>query len=257
MSIPPPFKVQLNEHNIIDAERPILNAYRNDANSLHAKLKQFPVWLLMHDDISKFSTEYKGIYLKDIDKDLNPYDVPFCVTAYDITDAIIQNVIDAVHLEKNAYTEIKQYFDNAAMDSANYITPTPPTYLKFGTLLEVNEQQKEVYIAGSSDLPIAITRDGVASNVKAGQILRILYGFNSPDYRCAAHIASGVAKCLTTSRTMNVEEVTELQNVLRTITKHFESSIKNTELLDECLSILVVQPIYLISWCQTRMGYFF
>ena len=51
--------------------------------------------------------------------------MPFCltklkggVTAYDITDAIIKNVMDAVNLEKNAYTENKQYFDNAAIDSA-------------------------------------------------------------------------------------------------------------------------------------------
>ena len=36
-----------------------------------------------------------------------------------------------------------------------------------------------------------------------------------------------------------------------------ESSIKNKELLDECLSILEVQPIHLISWYQTRMGCFF
>ena len=142
------------------------------------------------------------------------------------------------------------------MGSANYITPTPPTYLKFGTLLEVNEQQKEIHIACSPDLPIAITGDGVASDVKAGQILRILYGFNSWDCRCAAHIASGVAKRLTTSKTMNAEEVTELHNVLRTIAKQFKSSIKTKELLDEFLSILEVQPIHLISWCQTRMGYF-
>ena len=175
VSIPPPVKVQLNEYNIIDAERAILNVYRNDAKSLHAKLKRSPVWLLMHDDISKFSTEYNRVYLKCIDEDLNPFDMFFCltklkggVTAYDITDAIIQNVIDAVHLEKNVYTKMKQYFDNAAMDSANYITPTPPTYLKFGTLLEVNKQQKEIHIAGSPDFPIAITGDGVASNVKAG-----------------------------------------------------------------------------------------
>ena len=56
---------------------------------------------------------------------------------------------------------------------------------------------------------------------------------------------------------MDVEKVTELHNVLWTITKHFESSIKKKELLNECLSILEVQPIHLISWCQTRMGYFF
>ena len=65
------------------------------------------------------------------------------------------------------------------MDSVNYITPTPPTYLKFGTLLEINEQQKEIHIAGSSDLPIAITGDRVASTVKAEQTLRILFGLNS------------------------------------------------------------------------------
>ena len=111
VSVPPPVKVQLNEHNIIDAERAILNAYMNDANSLHAKLKRSPVWSLMHDSISKFSTEYSGVYLKGIGEDLNPFDVLFCltklkvgVTTYDITDAIIQNVMDAVHLEKNAYT---------------------------------------------------------------------------------------------------------------------------------------------------------
>ena len=160
--------------------------------------------------------------------------MPFCLTklkggvsAYDTADAIIQNVIDVVHLEKNAYTEIQQYFNDASMDSATYIAPAPPIYLKFGTLLEVNEQQKEIHVAGSPDLPIGNTGDGVASNVKAGRILRILYGFNSPDYQCAAHIASGAAKRLTTSKTMNVEEVTDLHNVLRMITKHFESSIKN------------------------------
>ena len=65
------------------------------------------------------------------------------------------------------------------------------------------------------------------------------------------------SKTVDNFKTMDVEEVTELHNVLRTVTKHFESSIKNKELLDECLSILEVQPIHLISWCQTRMGYFF
>ena len=108
VTIPPTVKVQLNEHNIIDAEHAIQNASRNDANSLHAKLKRSPVWSLMHDGISKFSTEYNGVYLKGADEDLNPFDVPFCltklkggVTVYDITNAIIQSVIGVVHLEKN------------------------------------------------------------------------------------------------------------------------------------------------------------
>ena len=84
------------------------------------------------------------------------------------------------------------------MNSVNYITPTPPAYLKFRTLLEINQQQKEIHIAGSSDLPIAITGDRVASTVKAEQTLRILFGLNSLDSRCTARITSGVAKRLTT-----------------------------------------------------------
>ena len=114
---------------------PIMNEYKNNANSLHAKLKRSLVWSLMHDGISKFSTEYNGVYLQGIDEDLNRFDVPFCLTkleggvsAYDTADAIIQNVID-VHLEKNAYTEIQQYFNYASMNSATYIALTPPIYL--------------------------------------------------------------------------------------------------------------------------------
>ena len=62
----------------------------------------------MQDGISKFSTEYNGVYLKGTDEDLNPFDVPFCltklkggVTVYDITSAIIEIVIGVVHLEQN------------------------------------------------------------------------------------------------------------------------------------------------------------
>ena len=53
--------------------------------------------------------------------------------------------------------------------------------------------------------------------------------------------------------------MTNLDNILQTvlIIKHFESSIKNNEFLGECLSIMQVQSIHMISWCQTRTGYFF
>ena len=55
---------------------------------------------------------------------------------------------------------------------------------------------------------------------------------------------------------MNVAEVSMLYECLRTVVKHFESSIKNKELLDEAMEILELQPLHLISWCQTRMGHF-
>lgn len=55
---------------------------------------------------------------------------------------------------------------------------------------------------------------------------------------------------------MNVAEVTVLYECLRTVIKHFESSIKNKDLLDEAMEILELQPLHLMSWCQTRMGHF-
>ena len=55
---------------------------------------------------------------------------------------------------------------------------------------------------------------------------------------------------------MNVAEVSMLYERLRTMVKHFESSIKNKELLDKAMEILELQPLHLISWCQTRTGHF-
>ena len=55
---------------------------------------------------------------------------------------------------------------------------------------------------------------------------------------------------------MNVAEVSMLYEYLRTVVKHFKSSNKNKELLDKAMEILELQPLHLISWCQTRMGHF-
>ena len=76
------------------------------------------------------------------------------------------------------------------------------------------------------------------------------------DYQCAAHVMSCVIKRLATSTTMNVAEVSTLYECLRTVVKHFESTIQNKELLDEAIEILELQPLHLISWSQTRMGHF-
>ena len=46
------------------------------------------------------------------------------------------------------------------------------------------------------------------------------------------------------------------ENCLRVIVCHFETSVKNKELLDECLEVLELTPLHLISWCQTRMLHF-
>ena len=51
---------------------------------------------------------------------------------------------------------------------------------------------------------------------------------------------------------MNVAEVSTLYECLRTVIKHFESSIKNKELLDEAMEILKLQLLHLTSSYQTR-----
>ena len=55
---------------------------------------------------------------------------------------------------------------------------------------------------------------------------------------------------------MSVEQVKLLYDSLKTITKHFESSVKNKEKLNECMQMMNLTPIHLISWCTTRMAHF-
>ena len=55
-------------------------------------------------------------------------------------------------------------------------------------------------------MPVANTRDGVAVNKNTSTIPLDLYGIKCPNFHCAAHIASGVIKCMTTSKT-NVPEI--------------------------------------------------
>ena len=87
-------------------------------------------------------------------------------------------------------------------------------------------------------------------------MLRDLFGFMSPGFWYSAHAASGTIKRLGTSKTMNVPEVTTLYECLRTVIKHFESSVKNKEILDQYMEILEMTLLHLLSWYQTRMVHF-
>ena len=55
---------------------------------------------------------------------------------------------------------------------------------------------------------------------------------------------------------MCVNQVKTLYNCLRTIIKHFESSVKIKERLDQCMGFLEMAPIHFLSWCGTRMAHF-
>ena len=77
-SIPKVIKVQLNLHNIHDAENAILDEYKLDKeNSLFRQMKKSPFYSIMHDGISKYSTEYNGIFLRGLNGNNNPINLPY------------------------------------------------------------------------------------------------------------------------------------------------------------------------------------
>ena len=71
-------------------------------------------------------------------------------------------------------------------------------------------------------MPVENTGDEVAVNKTNLRILLDLYSIKCPDFRCVAHIASGVIKHMTTSKTLKVREITTFYETLRTIIQHFE-----------------------------------
>ena len=151
------------------------------------------------------------------------------VTGFDAAEQLIVDICEVINLKKNAFNDIHKYLDDHAIDDSPL--PKPPTYFKIGTLSSVDETDKIINIDVSIKIPVGNSGDGVAVNTKAARVLRDIYGLLTPDYRCAAHISSGTIKRLTTSKTMNVEEITVLYNALRTVILHFSSSIKNKEKL--------------------------
>ena len=262
--VPQVIKVQLNDHNINDAERAILDTYRYDEEkSLYKKLDESPYYSIMHDGISKFANEFNGVFLRGLDADHSPINVPFClsrmkggVTGVDTANEILSNLAQTSGETSTAYTEMMKCFELENVENPHYISPTPPNYFKIGSLAAKDDDLKLIKIKVSEKFPVGNIGDGVAVNVKAARVLRDIYGFMSPDFRCSAHSASGTVKRLTTSKTMNVPEVTVVYECLRTVIKHFEQSIKNKETLDQAMEILDMTPLHLLSWCQTRMAHF-
>ena len=79
--LPPPVEVSLNKHNISQAQTAILDAYRYDQpDSIYKVIQKSPYWSLMHDGISKFSTEYNGVYLRGMNDKNEPVTIPYCLS---------------------------------------------------------------------------------------------------------------------------------------------------------------------------------
>ena len=223
--LPPPVEVSLTKNNICKAQLAILDGYRHDhPNSINQQLKRSPFWAITHDGISKFGYEYNGVLLHGVTDNLDPLHVPYAlrvmkggVNVHDTVSDILDIIAGYIDVKASAFEEVDLRGDG----ETDNIRPLPPTYFKLGTLVKIDEEKLEIHIELSKNMPIANTGDGVSVHKKAAQILLELYGMKCPDFRCAAHIAGGVMKRITTSKTMNVPEITTMYETLLTVIKHF------------------------------------
>ena len=96
--------------------------------------------------------------------------------------------------------------------------------------------------------PIRSTGDGVATNSKVGHVFWDQSVLHTPKYCYSAHTAFWNIKRLAPPKSMKVTKKTVFYENLHTAVKHFESSVKYKELLDDALKILIVKSLHLTSW---------
>ena len=61
-------------------EKAILDVYKENTNSPYDKIQKSPYWGIMHDGIAKFSKEFNGVYMRGINDDFEPFNVPYCLS---------------------------------------------------------------------------------------------------------------------------------------------------------------------------------
>ena len=81
VALPLTVEISLNKHNISQAQTATLDAYRHDQpDSIYKVIQKSPYWSLMHDGISKFSTEYNGVYLRGTNDKNEPVNILYCLS---------------------------------------------------------------------------------------------------------------------------------------------------------------------------------
>ena len=257
-STPPmiPPTIQINKNNIPQAEAAILDAYKSKPDSIYSVVKKSAFWGFMHDGITKFTKEYNGVYVRGMDNDGKPINVPMClrrlkgsVDAHVLAEDLIHFISDYVKVDgiDSAWTSLTKHFDEDLV--------TPPFYTKLGVLEEMNEDTKVITIR-VTNMPVGNCGDGVFVNGKAARVMLELFGIWTISLRCSAHTADGSLKRIARSETMCVKSVKTCYESLRSIVNHFTLSSQSKDLLDESLRMLELKPIHLLSWCNTRMAHF-
>ena len=246
----------LDKNNIVKYEKSILKAYTDDPESLYSTVRKAKYWSIMHDGIQKFSVEYNGIFITTIDPDtfkllLLPFrlmKMKAGVDAHATCESLFLAFSEFINLKDSAFTAVRK-------KKGLILCQAPPTFFKLGVLLTCTDT--EIHLLMSDNLPIANIGDGVGVNIKAARVMAVLYGLLTPDYRCFAHSIDGCWKRIARSETMCVETVKKLYEALKLVVKHFKSSGKSLELLNESMEVLEMSKgVHLMNWCATRMAHF-
>ena len=169
-------------------------------------------------------------------------------------DSLFNVMAVDLYIKNNAFQEISKHLTES---SENVITELPPGYFKLGKVKYVDVESKTIHNDMYKNLPVGNCGDGVSVNGKVARLLAELYGMFCSDFKCSAHVVDGTLKRLAQSETMCVDQVKSLYEALRSVVKHFQSSVKSKEKLDEAMQMLEMRKgVHLISWCATRMAHF-
>lgn len=132
----------------------------------------------------------------------------------------------------------------------SWVNHIQPMYFKMGSLINIDDTDVGRVMNSQIDdnYPIRSTGDGVTTNSKVGHVFWDQSVLHTPKYCYSAHTAFWNIKRLAPPKSMKVTKKTVFYENLHTAVKHFESSVKYKELLDDALKILIVKPLHLTSW---------
>ena len=122
------------------------------------------------------------------------------------------------------------------------------------TVIEKLDSEDKTIEVRFDEWPVALVGDGCAVNPAATEILSKVFGLLSPGTICSGHSAVGSIRRMTTSKTMQVEELVTFVEGIHPVLHHFQLSGKTSSILNNALEIMEMKLLKAVTWSPTRMG---
>ena len=125
----------------------------------------------MHNGISKFSTEFNGVFLRGINEHNNPINFLFSFTkvngdlnAFGLVNKLFKTIGKVTNCSNSAFSTI---FSKLCKHTWDTICLFPPQYFKIGALKSIDIIKKVIWIDVLSSLPVSV-------NPKAARIMPLV-----------------------------------------------------------------------------------